>query len=230
MGYLMKNLLIGLSLSVLASSAYAADAVVEEVAVDVAPVFVWTGGYVGLQGGYAWGNTDVVDTINATGATNWTYSPDPDGFVGGLYGGFNYQMPNNVVLGIEGDIEYSDVSGTDDAPSAVVNYDLKWQGSVRARLGYAVDRWLPYLTGGVAFGDYEGDFNLGGDTDSFSDDLVGYTIGVGTEYAFTNNLIGRVEYRFTDFGDSDVSLVNFSETIHTNLQTSAVRVGLAYKF
>ena len=91
----MKKLLLGLSLCLLASSAFAADAIVEE----VAPAFSWTGGYAGIQAGYAWGDGDI-DQITGPGFIDTS----PDGFLGGIYAGYNYQMSNNIVIGAELDV------------------------------------------------------------------------------------------------------------------------------
>jgi outer membrane immunogenic protein len=82
----------------------------------------------------------------------------PGRFLGGVHAGYNYQFSDNMVLGVEADIDYSDMSGdgnlsfggvTDSAFSG--SSELDWQGSISARLGYAADRFMPYLTGGVAF-------------------------------------------------------------------------------
>ena len=148
----MKKLLLGLSLSLLASTAFAADAVVEEVAVDVVPAFTWTGGYIGGQVGYLWGDGHF---SNQSGGYA---DPAPDGWLGGVYAGYNYQMANNVVIGADVDFAWT---GADDQVTyfdaggvieGVDETELEWEGAARLRLGYAVDRFLPYIAGGVAFG------------------------------------------------------------------------------
>lgn len=209
-------------MSLLASTAFAADAVVEE-AVIVAPGFTWTGGYIGGQVGYAWGNGHAEDTLGAT------TDPDPDGFLGGVYIGYNHQLSNNVVIGGELDVVYANVEGTADVfeggiPVAEYTQELEWSGAARVRLGYAVDRFLPYLAGGVAFGKIEG--GNPGSPEEFSDTYTGWTIGAGTEYAFTDNLIGRVEYRYTDFGEESFQ----DGVVNQDLSTNEVRFGIAYKF
>jgi outer membrane immunogenic protein len=210
-------------MALLASTAFAADAVVEE-AVIVEPGFTWTGGYIGAQLGYAWGDGHAEDTLGAYA------DPDPDGFLGGVYIGYNHQFSNSVVIGGELDVVYADVDGTaavfDNGVPDGGEYtqELKWSGAARVRLGYAVDRFLPYIAGGVAFGEVGG--GNGGDTDEFSDTYTGWTIGAGTEYAFTDNLIGRVEYRYTDFGNESFE----SGVVDQDLSTNEVRFGIAYKF
>jgi outer membrane immunogenic protein len=221
----MKSLLIATALVLgFSSAAFAADAIVEE-AVTVVPGFTWTGGYIGGQVGYAWGDGHAEDT----GGSNT--DPDPDGFIGGVYVGYNHQLSNNIVIGGELDVVYADVDGTagvfddDGIPEGVdFTQELKWSGAARVRLGYAVDRFLPYVAGGVAFGEIGG--GNGGNTDEFKDTYTGWTIGVGTEYAFTDNMIGRVESRYTDFGDESF----FDGAVNQDLSTNEVRFGIAYKF
>lgn len=209
----MKKLLLGLSFSLLASTSYAADAIVEEVAIEVPSVFVWTGGYVGLQAGYAWGDGRL-DQISGGDFLDL----EPDGFLGGVYAGYNYQMPSNIVIGAEVDAVYADVEDTVDG----LDQELNWSAAARARLGYAVDRFLPYIAGGVAFGDVEA--SEGGD--SVDDTYVGWTIGGGFDYAFTDNLLFRAEYRYTDFGSESFEEVD----TEMKLETNEVRFGIAYKF
>ena len=218
----MKKLLLALSLSLLASSAYAADAIIAE----AAPVFSWTGGYIGLQAGYAWGNGNV-DQIGGPGFID----TDPDGFLGGVYGGYNYQMSNNIVIGAELDVVYANVDGSGQVflapgvPAGVsATEELNWSGAARLRLGYAADRFLPYIAGGVAFGDI--DISNDNGPGSFGDTFTGWTIGVGLDYAMTDNLLLRAEYRYTDFGSE--SFEDFGSEV--DLKTNEVRFGIAYKF
>ncbi|MDQ2634690.1 MAG: porin family protein, partial [Pseudomonadota bacterium] len=153
---------------------------------------------------------------------------EPDGWLGGIYVGYNYQFTNNVVLGVDADFAWT---GADDSspvtPVGSLDTELEWEGAVRARLGYAVERFLPYIAGGVAFGRLSGEGFDGGGTSVGSDDdtSTGWTLGVGLEYAFTDNIIGRAEYRYTDFGDFD-----FIDDISADLTTNDVRLGIAYKF
>jgi len=224
----MKKLLLA-STFLCAMSGYslAADAVVVEVPeVYVAPVFSWTGGYIGGQVGYLWGDG------SASSAIFDDSDVEPDGWLGGVYVGYNYQFTNNVVLGIDADFAWT---GADDdstiflggLEAGTLHSELDWEGAVRARLGYAVDRWLPYIAGGVAFGKLDGQaFDLTGASIASDDETnTGWTIGAGLEYAFTDNVIGRAEYRYTDFGDFD-----FGGDISTDMTTNDVRLGIAYKF
>ncbi|GAA2849515.1 outer membrane immunogenic protein [Aminobacter aminovorans] len=227
-----KLLLINLFLLGLSGIASAADAVVLEPSPEILPAgFVWTGGYVGLQAGYGWGDGDLSSDVPAAAPA------EIDGWSGGFYAGYNHQLANDVVLGIDADIAWSGIDGIGQlsvlgfpVPGAGIDYELNWTGAVRARLGYAVDRFLPYIAGGVAFAGADATL-LGNGTpfQEFSDTLVGWTLGVGVEYAFTDTLLARAEYRYTDYGDLDFSGLG-GATGRFGFKTSDVRVGLAYKF
>ena len=216
--------------------ATAADAVVEEVAVEVAPVFVWTGGYIGLQGGYAWGQSHYVVPSNGV-----YLDPDPDGWLGGVYGGFNYQLSNNVVLGIEGDFAFANVEGDGllyDAAGVLIpdfstHAEMNWSGAVRGRIGYAFDRFLPYVAAGLAFAEYDHQLlNEGSPFFDLSETYTGWTIGAGLEYALTDNVLLRGEYRYTDFGSEyypyDTRTAAAEHDL--DLSTNDVRFGIAFKF
>jgi len=225
----MRLLMAALFLASGSAVAFAADAVVEE-PVIVAPVFNWTGGYVGGQVGYVWGDSHYED------AGGGYADPQPDGFLGGVYIGYNYQMSNNIVVGADADFAWV---GADDVgqayglggaplPGLGLGEELNWTGAVRGRLGYAVDRFLPYIAGGVAFGDVDWQINPNFAGPSFDDTLVGWTVGAGVEYAFTDNVIGRFEYRYTDYGSTDFVALGIPSTL--DLTSNDVRFGLAWKF
>lgn len=109
------------------------------------------------------------------------------------------------------------------------------------RAGYAVDTWLFYATGGAALA--RGKFTASGDykgsepdsryiplTTSDSQTHIGWTVGAGIEKAFTPNLIGRLEARYTDFGSKSYNLGNFGEDVKADWHQATVSVGLSYKF
>ena len=211
----MKKTLIAVLLASTAFSgaAYAADAVAElppepAPVMEAAPVFTWAGAYGGIQGGAGWMDGD----FSGAGVSG------SDNFDGGMIGGFagyNFQM-DNYVFGIEGDLNYNwnenNYSGTD------VGTDVS--GSVRGRLGYALDNALIYGTAGWAAANAFADGNGVDETKT----LNGWTVGAGIDYAVTNNIFARGEYRYTDFGDKDIGGVNADFTQH------AVTVGVGVKF
>jgi len=200
-----------------------------------APVFTWTGFYLGLNAGYNWGNNDL--TLYASPAYAGYFpgkiKADSDGFTGGIQAGYNWQM-NQFVIGVEGDWVWLDsgksASGTAtfaDFPNgagtspAVVTSNGKigtdWLATLRGRLGYAVDRWMVYGTAGFAWANVESSSALtatftDGTTAQFwqgknDDTRFGWTIGAGVEYAITNNFTTKLEYLYYDLGSKNYAVI-----------------------
>jgi outer membrane immunogenic protein len=219
----MRNVLLStVALVALTGSALAADLPSRKAApAYVAPVsaFSWTGFYVGIEGGADFINNKVY--VPGVGSAN---NNPTGGLLGGVVG-YNYEFPNKFVLGLEGDA--GGVLGAKQTQTAFgTSYynDASYFADIRGRVGYAIaDRALLYAAGGVAFGDVKTGITGG---NSYTDDRVGYTVGAGVDYAFTNNLIGRVEYRYTDLGRAWTGNVG----ARTTTDSSAVLVGLLYKF
>ena len=231
----MKKLIFGLVAVVgLSTSVLAADLPDYVAPPDSAPVTVydWSGLYVGGTVGYGW--SDVHIQLDGPAASD----PDGDGIVAGAYGGYNYAFPNNVVIGVEADIVYTDID--DDAPlfltAPLENWtsDIEWMASIRARLGYVVaDRNLLFVTGGWAWAEFEGkiynDLAATSFRESYSSTFDGWTVGVGGGRAFMNNLIARLEYRYSDFGDEGFALLG-TVPFHVDLVVQEIRGGIAFKF
>ena len=186
----------------------------------------WTGPYIGLQTGYVWGNADFTFSDGSPGG-----SSNPNGWVGGGYAGYNWQS-GNFVLGFEADIEGGNAGNSFANAVAFGSSDLNWDGSLRGRMGIAQNRTMFYITGGWAFGqaDIQGSTpNTPPGCCSTSAELNGWTLGGGIEYAFSNELTIRGEYRYTDFG-SVTANIGSGVTVPVDIQTSAFRVGAGYKF
>jgi outer membrane immunogenic protein len=202
------------------------------------PVFSWTGAYIGGEVGYVTG--DSKSSYPIAGPTGYMRF-DPEGLFGGVYGGFNYQFYGNIVLGVEGDIDDGDATGGDfyheiptgSLPTDTGKGNLSWFGSARARLGYSMGQFLPYVTGGVALADYRNTFYAQTNqafTGSFDHDQVGWTAGLGLDYAITDHVIARMEYRYADYGKVTDTAATPISVHSTDLSTNDLRVGLAYKF
>ena len=177
------------------------------------PAFSWTGFYVGANAGYGWGN------VNANG---WANVGDLDGFVGGGQVGYNYQM-GQFVVGLEADLQAADLSSGNNL--GLINVKTDYFGTVRARVGVAFDRFMPYITGGWAYGNVKTSIPGIG----FSSDRShtgGYAVGGGLEYAFTNNIIAGVEYLYVDLGEKNI--LGAGTKVGTDF--SVVRARLSYKF
>ncbi|QFR32775.1 outer membrane protein [Ancylobacter sp. TS-1] len=240
----MKALAIAGTLLLSSGAAFAADMPPAPApvlkAAAYAPAFSWTGLYLGGQIGYGW--ADAESSLSVPGNPDYaTSSGSPNGFFGGGFVGYNYQFASNLVVGIEADINGGNLSSSDSASAfgidvwnVTATHELEWFGSVRARVGYAFDRFLPFVTAGYAFGSttttYENN-DLYGDRVSPSENVSGWTIGGGLEYAVTDNILARIEYRYTDYGDSSSYLpYYYSLTVDHAYTTNDVRVGLSYKF
>ena len=182
---------------------------------------VWGGPYGGVSLGSDWGMMPGSATILPTGPIprsdqGFTHR-DNATITGGGQAGYNFQLFNNWVLGVEGDIKgggpsyTSTVTGTPPAggfaPGTRFQTSSDYNASIRLRAGYAYDRFLLYGTGGVAFAPVTVKATYtaatpGGATGSVSNSttLIGGTYGGGLEYAVTPNISVAGEYRHTDYG------------------------------
>lgn len=202
-----------------------------------APVFNWTGFYVGADAGYLWSKADI-STLSVPAAG--TASPKPDGLTLGGHLGYRYQFPNRFVVGIEGDISWLDADGTgafSGVPAAGIYAQGKWDASARGILGFAFDRSLIYATGGASWLKADGCAVLVATPTScvggtvFSKTYTGWTIGGGFAYAFNKNLIGRIEYLHADYGSNDFNIPTLATGItQVKITTDKVRAGLSWKF
>ncbi len=180
----------------------------------MAPPFTWTGPYVGINGGYGWGHSDFSSPFT-TGAFDTS-----GGLVGGTLG-YNYQM-DQIVLGIEGDIDASFMKGSAACGGLTCTTENTWLGTVRGRLGYAAGRFMPYVTGGAAFGDIKTSIPGFGST---TDTRVGWTAGGGLEYAFNGPWSAKIEYLHVDLGRGGTIA-----GADAKFQTDIVRAGINYRF
>lgn len=222
----MKYTAIAAALLLSSTSAFAADAIVyNEPAPVVADTFSWTGGYIGLNAGYAGGKFKS-DLTN--GEDTLSLRDNASGFIGGVQAGYNWQFDRTIV-GIETDFQGSGVKSEFSVEGLALGTKVSWFGTTRARLGYTpVDRFMVYATGGVAYGKVKTFADLD-ESSSVSKTKVGYTVGAGAEYAITNNVTLKTEYLYTDLGklkfDSNEGVYGEAKS-----QFHTVRVGVNYKF
>ncbi len=255
---LRRILMASAGVIALAGSAAAADlpshAPPPPVYLPPAPIFTWTGIYIGGQIGYGWGNeeSNFGDNFGDFGK----FSNSSQGVIGVAHVGYNLQL-SQFVIGLEGSVDGTSISnsvqnngtffGNHFLPGNVlVNVNTGVQGSIRGRVGYAWDRVLLYATGGVAFAGVDTNVSTGftsgafpGGFDSSSSTRVGWTVGGGLEYAITNNWSIRAEYRYSDFGHStlfatnsfaDPAFGNAGAFFNRHIVQNQVQVGFSYKF
>jgi outer membrane immunogenic protein len=194
--------------------AFAADVVMEEppapAPIAELPVASWAGPYAGVNLGYGFSGR-VKEPGN---------SISTDGFLGGAFVGYNYQM-DNLVLGAEGDIGYNGIKGDNAGTKAKAGLE----GSLRARLGYAISPdILLYGTAGGAAQSLK--VTEGGLSDRNT--MLGWTAGAGSDIKFTDNVFGRVEYRYTDYGKE--SFTTGGGTRDVDSRDHRINFGVGMKF
>lgn len=206
----------------------------------VLPVYNWGGIYVGINGGWGWGN--VKYTANAVGGPGGFPGStgslhDNGGVVGGTLG-FNWQA-SAFVFGVEGDWDYSGINtGTTSSLctfSGNCQTGNNWLATVRGRAGYAADRVLLYLTAGGAFANVQTSFNGVSNTRN----QAGWTAGAGVEWAFADSWTAKVEWLYVNLGNGSFNCINTTCTgfsggpaipVSVGLTENLIRVGVNYKF
>jgi outer membrane immunogenic protein len=239
-------------------------------AVYVPPPFTWTGFYLGLNAGGIWGTGNKQATLyNPYGVAllnNISYGGlggnNLSGFIGGGQAGYNYQS-GAAVFGVEADFDWTglsksrnvvganffDFNGNTDWFSAHSHASMDWLGTLRGRVGFVAtpdNRLMFYGTGGLAYGGGSGNISVYDANNGWawagskSDTRWGWTIGLGTEYAITNNITIKGEYLYYNLGTTnEVAVPNvltanvFPNTTLAGKVTyegSIFRVGANYKF
>jgi outer membrane immunogenic protein len=202
----MKRLLLAIvgTLAVAAASALAADMPPSRSlplprAPAYVPFFTWNGFYIGINAGYGFGRSAWTDTVTQDSTGNFNVNGP---MVGGTVG-YNLQF-GTFVLGLEGDLDWTNIKG------------------------YAFDRFLPYITGGGAYGDVKGSLLGVGD---FKQTKAGWTGGAGVEYAFIDNWSAKIEYLYVDLGKATCDAAcSGANPITATFKSNVVRAGLNYKF
>ena len=226
----MKKILLAATVAALSStSVFAADLAARPYTkappAYVAPIYNWTGFYIGAQVGGAFQGSSGFTTNDplVSGSRN------DSSFLGGGVVGANYQFAPNWVVGLEG--EFNGLSSnrhTFNDGTDAIRIKNDWLASVTGRLGYTWGPGMIYAKGGVAFRD-------NGGIDSTSLALVdrkdtGYTVGAGLEYMFAPAWSAKVEYQYYNFDHTNVafgtapSLATYRDDLHT------VKAGINYHF
>ncbi|MGB7257343.1 MAG: outer membrane protein [Pseudolabrys sp.] len=238
---LVLTVLAGLAGFVAVNAAQSAD--LERMPVKAAPVaraVDWTGFYVGVQGGGGWARAHQTDPFPFD--SGWY------GLSGALAGatlGYNWQVGNTVV-GFESDAAWSNIRGSTTGVGALNGpcgaqhcaSELQWFGTGRVRLGYAFDRWMPYVTGGMAWGYIHGEEGTtptaSGIAGSGAESHYGWTLGGGVEAMIDRQWSAKLEYLYADLRNGrvfmDRTIAGTAATESVGMHVQIVRVGLNYKF
>jgi outer membrane immunogenic protein len=223
--------------------------------VAVAPIFNWTGFYIGGHIGWAHTDKEINHNFDPLFFDVHRRDHEMDGFLGGGQIGFNWQT-GALVFGVEGQFSWVDFDNDDrcfthrdrviggvvvvGAGDVHCGHKADWLATAAVRLGFAANNWLFYVKGGAAFIDESFRFHAPGFSGAFvvngngDDTEVGWMVGVGFEYGFTPNWSAKIEYNFMDFGDRDF---HFRDTVFLNdhrinieQQVHVVKFGINYRF
>ncbi len=199
---------------------------------------VYVGGYLGYSKakddgtGYNSGTTTL---------SNYTQKTKPNGNILGVFGGYNWVLSNNLVLGLEADYErrlsqqdteFQKFFGLIDSDYALKT-KLKSAASLRARLGFLIHkRTLLYATGGFASARVKRTWedNSSGTHESHTDWQDGWTAGIGLEHLYNDNITARIEFRHSDYGDRDIPAIFWGEYYDQDLKEDSIRAGVSIKF
>ncbi len=249
----MKKLVLGAIVGV--TLAAAGSAAADDVMVTKAPPppsiptdFNWTGFYAGGHLGYAWGNSNWTGP-GVSGSLNLAQPVDTfdeaGSFFEGLQAGYNYMLPNRVLIGAEIDASFpafqnlagistGGISNFTSPTLGAASYSetVLSSGTVRGRIGYAPGNWLFYATGGFAW-TYD-QLTLTqlatGTTDMPFLWRLGWAAGAGVEVPVAPHWTARLEYLFTDYGTSSVLFANAGQRFTSDFSLQELRAGLNYQF
>ena len=235
----------------------AQSAVADDITVTKAPAipysgpsgYNWTGFYAGGHFGVAWGSSNWTATPGISGSTNLFRTIDTfdeaGSFFAGVQAGYNYMLPNRVVIGAEIDASFPSyqnlagisIGGTSNFTSPALG-SLSYSetmlafGTARARIGYAPGSWLFYATGGFAWTYNQQSLTQLSTGNSESPFLwrLGWAAGAGVETPIAPHWTSRLEYLFTDYGSSSYSFSGGLQPISSNFQVQELRAGFSYQF
>ena len=256
MGHSRKLILAGVAFGALVVPAVAADPL------TVRPpdaTTTWTRCYVGVTAGGAKGQSDVswaplpagfAGGVGPTIAAKTLASIDSTGFTGGGEGGCNYQTNSWFVVGLEGDLEYTGLNGTNSGYGVrpgntfTETFSSNWLSTVRVRAGIASGRWLFFATGGWAIANVSFSdsiffpFSNTTNAASSSGTVTGWTVGGGAEWAFAPRWSVKAEYLYVDLDTTSFASINsnpvqfpHASIVHSHSLTENVgRFGVNYRF
>jgi outer membrane immunogenic protein len=188
------------------------------------PVYDWTGLYVGINGGGSWGRSHWVSDPDLTNGADTKSS----GTIGGTIG-YNMQTLGQWVIGEEFDFNWRrfefDIPAATCGPTC--SLQSNWFATARLRAGYAIDRFLPYITGGLSMGDFDA-FSVGQPNGVNRSVSFNFAAGAGLEVALYGPLTGKVEYLFVNHSRVDC-VVECNGPVHLQPTENVVRIGLNYR-
>lgn len=191
----------------------------------------WNGAYVGLEAGYGWG--DVKQPFGPVGGpiVNTEANANQDGGIVGGYLGYNWLFASSLLVGLEGNMDWSGISGDDHGSAGDINaVDQQWEGSLRGRLGFlATPSVLLYMTGGYSWMGA----SLKAKTaapEEHSATFEGWTLGGGAEWEIDPSMALRLQYRYSDYGSQRVSFPINGYDLGATPTINAITAGVSFRF
>ena len=196
----------------------------------------WTGIYGGLNAGGGFASAKDTGTITGgdLGGVSASGTGSATGALGGGQIGFNYQV-NSLVLGMEGDFDYSSLSSTSTASILSETSKIQWLATIRGRAGFAIDRIMIYGTGGAAFVPVSDSITASGYGTVFnaSSTNIGWTIGAGVEGAFAQNWTAKIEYLYVQSNFSlsgPIAVAGGTLSYTGTISENVIRAGINFKY
>jgi len=213
-------------LALFATGASAADLIIDEAVAIPDSVFDWEGFYIGVHGGWLAGS----GVVNIPAYPAQPITVGTTGFLLGAHGGYNWAVAPSFILGLEGDVNWTNANGSTISnggpPGELYQINQTWFASLRGRIGWTADNVLLYATAGLAATSLSTQYvPLAGGVQTAV--VGGWTAGVGAELAFTEQVTGRIEYRYTDYNQA--SYVHLGPST-VDYVTHAVTAGLSLHF
>jgi len=200
----------------------------------------WVGPYVGLQAGYVWGDADTSSYWDDGSEAFSLNGFNVDGFAGGIFAGYMWQVGNGILIGIEGEGNWA---SADDKITRIdeeiyewgAEVTQEWDASLRLRAGKQMGDYLLYITGGIAWAGVNIDAFTSWDSEQGTDHdatLTGWTAGAGVERKINDNIHCRIQYRYSDYGDDTWSLAYPNDPTKGKIEykNHMFTVGLSYHF
>lgn len=206
----------------LAGTAHAADMprVAKAPVAAPAPIYDWSGFYAGIDAGYGWGWSRWSDPLAGTADTH------ADGAMLGGHLGYNWQT-GPLVFGIESDAAWANLRGDMGSTfcgGAPCETKQNWIGTTRGRIGYAFDYWMPYVTGGAAYGGVEQTLPSG----TASSTRLGWSAGAGLEVGLRKNWSAKFEFLHLDLGTASFFNAASGATVSAPVKDNLLRAGISY--
>ncbi len=224
--------LLALGLFALGTPALAADLPLKAPALKA--VYDWTGFYVGGHFGY--GGASLGPGTNPLPLQGIFFPHSPTGLIGGYQIGYNRELANHLVLGIEADASFTSPVDEPALTPAPFKTTLDYVGTLRGRIGYAFGRWMPFVTGGFAWGHTH--ININQDPANTSSIISspghyqpGWTAGLGLEFAVSGNWTAKLEYDYIELALQTYDLSSFAlPGVTVDPRIHLAKIGLNYQF